>query len=39
MTYQIELDDNEELEMDVIDLTDADDSDVVNVFKKMSPEV
>ena len=34
----IELDDNEELEMDVIDLTDADDSDVVNVFKKMSPE-
>ena len=34
----IELDDNEELEMDVIDLTDADDSEVVNVFKKMSPE-
>ena len=35
---EMEFDDDEELEMDVIDLTDADDSEVVNVFKKMSPE-
>jgi len=35
---EMELGDDDELEMDVIDLTDADDSEVVNVFKKMSPE-